>query len=338
MFEEFEVEVRQRSFSPVNVSKHQTLLNFISSFDMSSKYTHNSTIAAALYGDISTCTDTTTNESLIMKRIQLQYAQHHITTRGLSVHEDMDMEIHVNVVLSSICHPHLVQMRDHYIHEDAMHLILEHCTGGDLFDVVHAGALPLEKGLRYFQEIVSAVHTVHTAGFAHRDLSLENVFMTSDDHCKLADFGLAISTDARPLDIVGKPFYIAPEVFSEGVQYDPVRADMWSLGIILYILLTGAPPMASPSLNDPSYDYLRKYGMSRLCEARGFHFPAAIMKVLDGLVEINPETRWDMKDLLSHNAACNALPQKRRTLVKVKSFLSLKGHGLPEHVGRICTF
>ncbi|GMF44073.1 unnamed protein product [Phytophthora lilii] len=102
------------------------------------------------------------------------------------------------------------------------------------------------RSIHIMTQVFAGVNYLHQQiGIAHRDLSLENVLMHNGE-CKVSDFGLSVAAKARCKERVGKEYYMAPEVVA-GKTYDPVKADIWSLGIMWFILLTGSPLVAIAS-------------------------------------------------------------------------------------------
>jgi serine/threonine-protein kinase SRK2 len=141
---------------------------------------------------------------------------------------------------------------------------MEYCSGGEIFlQVAQRGRLPEREARRLFRQLVSGVAACHAAGVAHRDLKLENALLGDGAVLKIADFGYSkrmAGDSGPPVSRVGTPSYIAPEVLICGggggggqqeVGYDGRAADVWSLGVFLYVLVVGAypfePPVASPS-------------------------------------------------------------------------------------------
>ncbi|DAZ96256.1 TPA: hypothetical protein N0F65_012559 [Lagenidium giganteum] len=115
---------------------------------------------------------------------------------------------------------------------------MEVCQG-DVLQRVQAsptGRLDETTTLQCFRQLARAVRFLHQHGIAHRDFFLDNVLLQDKSVCKLCDFGLSVSANRVCSDIVGKAYYMAPEVVAEST-YDPTAADMWSLGI----MLTGSP-------------------------------------------------------------------------------------------------
>jgi calcium-dependent protein kinase len=142
-------------------------------------------------------------------------------------------------------HPNVAAMVATYEDASSVHLVLELCEGGQLFDAVCAGGHISERAAaRYFRKMVEVVHHCHTLGIAHRDIKPENFLLSrtgAGAEVKAADFGL--SQFFRPgrsfHSLVGSAYYVAPEVLAR--DYGP-KADIWSLGVCLYILLSGRPP------------------------------------------------------------------------------------------------
>ncbi|CAI0556855.1 unnamed protein product [Linum tenue] len=174
------------------------------------------------------------------------YACKSISKRKLLCKEDYEdvwREIQIMHHLSE--HPHVVKIKDTY--EDSMfvHLVMELCAGGELFDrIVAKGHYSEKEAAKLIKTIVGVVETCHSLGVMHRDLKPENfLFDNPSDDAKLKsiDFGLSIFYKPGQIfnDVVGSPYYVAPEVL---LKYYGPEIDVWSAGVILYILLCGVPP------------------------------------------------------------------------------------------------
>lgn len=159
-------------------------------------------------------------------------------------------------------------------HSNARCLVFDYCPYGELYDQVGnnsssskaalGGGLETARG--FFRQIARAVRFIHAHNIAHRDISLENVLLDEFRQCRLADFGLASEHGATCLGRVGKTFYMAPEVLAcqEDAFYDGLKADMWSLGVLLFILVTGAPPFESPAESDARFRIVKHQGVGQL--------------------------------------------------------------------------
>ncbi|OVA01536.1 Protein kinase domain [Macleaya cordata] len=175
-----------------------------------------------------------------------QYACKSIPKRKLLCREDYDdvwREIQIMHHLSE--HPNVVRIKGAYEDSVFVHLVMELCAGGELFDrIVQKGHYTERKAAHLIKTIVGVVEACHSLGVMHRDLKPENFLFSSADEdatLKATDFGLSMFY--RPgdsfNDVVGSPYYVAPEVLRK--CYGP-EADVWSAGVILYILLSGVPP------------------------------------------------------------------------------------------------
>ncbi|KAJ7560947.1 hypothetical protein O6H91_03G007300 [Diphasiastrum complanatum] len=175
-----------------------------------------------------------------------QYACKSIPKWKLITQEDVDdvrREIHIMHHLSG--HPNIVEIKGAYEDSSAVHLVMELCAGGELFDrIIERGHYSERKAAELIRIIVGVVQACHSLGVMHRDLKPENFLLSNsyeDSPLKATDFGLSIFFKPGEIftDVVGSPYYVAPEVLRK--FYGP-EADVWSAGVILYILLSGVPP------------------------------------------------------------------------------------------------
>ncbi|KAF3560727.1 hypothetical protein DY000_02019757 [Brassica cretica] len=157
--------------------------------------------------------------------------------------EDVRREIQIMHHLSG--HPNVISIKGAYEDVVAVHLVMECCAGGELFDrIIQRGHYTERKAAELTRTIVGVVEACHSLGVMHRDLKPENFLFVSkheDSLLKTIDFGLSMFF--KP-DVVGSPYYVAPEVLRK--QYGP-EADVWSAGVIVYILLSGVPPFWAES-------------------------------------------------------------------------------------------
>lgn len=172
-------------------------------------------------------------------------------------------------------HPHIVGLLDSAvdIEKGCIYLMFEYCSGGDLFTRVKDGRLSEQVARTFFQELVSAVAFLHKHNVTHLDISLENILLDSEQqHIKLCDFGVAQELQSPSHKLqgkVGKLGCMAPEVYS-GVPFDGRQADIWSCGIVLFVMLTSVPPLICPHSSDTCFDLIRKRGIQELCKVWKF--------------------------------------------------------------------
>ncbi|EFJ37455.1 calcium dependent protein kinase 5 [Selaginella moellendorffii] len=157
--------------------------------------------------------------------------------------EDVRREIHIMHHLSG--HPNVVEIKGAYEDSSCVHLVMDLCAGGELFDrIIQRGHYSESKAAQLTRTIVGVVVACHSLGVMHRDLKPENFLLANADEdspLRATDFGLSVFFQPGEVfkDVVGSPYYVAPEVLRK--QYGP-EADVWSAGVILYILLSGVPP------------------------------------------------------------------------------------------------
>lgn len=256
-------------------------------------------LQTSLYGEIILCESTRTKETVAIKYVNLEKARSQRTLRdNVAVHENIWTELETLIAIrKNGGHKNIVEFKDVHYDDKNMHIVMEHCAQGDLFNhVLDASPLTTAKSLELFKQIVDGVAFLHSIGFAHLDLSLENILIDEHGVCKLADFGLAVKAKSRSKKIVGKKNYMAPEVV-KGQMYDPKQADSWSLGIILYTLLTGSFLFESAASGDKAFDYFTQKGLAALIKARGESIPLEAMLLLENLLQLKPSHRIQVKDV-----------------------------------------
>ncbi|XP_024964966.1 CBL-interacting serine/threonine-protein kinase 24 isoform X2 [Cynara cardunculus var. scolymus] len=154
-------------------------------------------------------------------------------------------------IMKIVRHPNIVRLHEVLSSQTKIYIILEFVTGGELFDrIVDKGKLSEREARGYFQQLIDAVAHCHSKGVYHRDLKPENLLLDSEERLKVSDFGLsALPQEGVELlyTTCGTPNYIAPEVLSKR-GYDGAAADIWSCGVILYVLLTGYLPFEESDL------------------------------------------------------------------------------------------
>lgn len=147
-------------------------------------------------------------------------------------------------IIQQLRHPGIVQLYDLIKDEENYYLIMEFCPNGELFHhIVERHHLPEKDAKANFHQILEALQYVHAQGIAHRDLKPENILIDTYGHLKISDFGLSryVGLSGLAETPCGSPCYAAPEVLS-GNPYDGKKCDIWSVGVILFAMVTGQLP------------------------------------------------------------------------------------------------
>ncbi|XP_022760810.1 calcium-dependent protein kinase 3-like isoform X2 [Durio zibethinus] len=180
------------------------------------------------------------------KETNQQFACKSIATRKLINRDDIeDARREVQIMHHLTGHRNIVELKGAYEDRHSVNLLMELCAGGELFDrLIVKGHYSEREAANLCRQIVMVVHNFHSMGVMHRDLKPENFLFLSkgeDSPLKATDFGLSVFFKPGDVfkDLVGSAYYVAPEVLRR--RYGP-EADIWSAGVILYILLSGVPP------------------------------------------------------------------------------------------------
>ncbi|KAK9123554.1 hypothetical protein Sjap_013156 [Stephania japonica] len=189
------------------------------------------------FGVIRACSDKFTGEKFACKSIAKE--------RLITLDDVRSVKLEIEIMTRLSGHPNVVDLKAVYEDENFVHLVMELCAGGELFHRLEKHGRFSESQARIlFRHLMLVVVYCHDKGVVHRDLKPENILLATravSSPIKLADFGLAtyIKPGQSLHGTVGSPFYIAPEVLAGGYNQ---AADVWSAGVILYILLSGMPP------------------------------------------------------------------------------------------------
>ena len=204
------------------------------------KYKIISTIGHGSYGDVFLAYNIFTKQKVAIKKI---YRSNDDALNDGFILDEIE-------ILKSLNHPDIVKIIEFYVTKDAYYIVNEYCGGGELFDKVKTDLSETQISV-IFKQILSGLSYLHSKNIVHRDLKLENILISDKEFVektgeeyfdiKIIDFGNArifeqtLSTNS----IVGSSYYIAPEVFLKKYNRE---CDLWSAGVILYILVVGSPP------------------------------------------------------------------------------------------------
>ncbi|XP_033030797.1 serine/threonine-protein kinase MARK2 isoform X3 [Lacerta agilis] len=197
-------------------------------------------------------------------------------------------------IMKVLNHPNIVKLFEVIETEKTLYLVMEYASGGEVFDYLVAHGRMKEKEARAkFRQIVSAVQYCHQKFIVHRDLKAENLLLDADMNIKIADFGFSNEfTFGNKLDtFCGSPPYAAPELF-QGKKYDGPEVDVWSLGVILYTLVSGSLPFDGQNLKERRERVLRgKYRIP-------FYMSTDCENLLKKFLILNPSKRGTLEQIM----------------------------------------
>jgi len=190
----------------------------------------------------------------------------------------------------------LVSMHDFFWDETNFYLVLDYCQGGELFDyIVSNGKVSEPVAAIIFQQIAGAVAFCHSYGVAHRDLKPENILITEFPHVKISDFGLCGYLNETKLmqTFCGSPCYCAPECLNR-INYDGRLSDIWSMGVILYSMVTGEHPW---TVSNPP---LMIKQISRADFALPSYLTPECKSLIKAMLQLRPKQRLSLDKILAH--------------------------------------
>jgi serine/threonine-protein kinase SRK2 len=173
--------------------------------------------------------------------------------RGERIDTNVEREI---LIHRTMRHPNIVKFKGVSLSQADLVILMEYASGGELFQHIQKkGKIPESEARYFFQQLICGVAYCHEKGVCHRDLKLENALLHREDsgvpRVKICDFGYSKSNllHSNPKSTVGTPAYIAPEVLTPGntQQYNGQIADVWSCGVLLYVMLVGSYPFEDPN-------------------------------------------------------------------------------------------
>lgn len=223
--------------------------------------------------------------------------------------------------LVNIIHPNVISIFDHFTVEDSLFLILEYCSGGTVEDIIRReGKIAPPQLYTICQEVISALTFCESMGIAHRDIKPSNLLIDKYGRIKLADFGFAQHFQHSELSrrFTGSLPFMPPEVLKLN-PYDPIKADIWSLGITFYLMATGAVPWKPKS---PTH-------LAMLISTKDLEFPPYIdpdfARIVTAMLTVNPKERPSLLELSSEHIIFHAekkLRKRDKSNKKIKSAAS----------------
>ncbi|KAH0706988.1 CBL-interacting serine/threonine-protein kinase 6 [Solanum tuberosum] len=214
-------------------------------------------------------------------------------------------------VMKMVKHPNIVELHEVMASKTKIYFAMEYVKGGELFEKVAKGKLREDNARGYFQQLISAIDFCHSRGVYHRDLKPENLLLDEEGNLKVTDFGLSAFTDHLRQDgllhtTCGTPAYVAPEVLGNH-GYDGATSDIWSCGVILYVLLAGFLPFQDDNIM-AMYKKIHK-GDFKCPPWMSSDAKKLIVKMLDP----NPRTRITASKIMESNWFKKTVPRTMRS-------------------------
>ncbi|KAK4278769.1 hypothetical protein QN277_016569 [Acacia crassicarpa] len=252
------------------------------------KYEVGRTIGEGAFAKVKFARNSETGEHVAIKILEKEKVLKH------KMAEQIGREI---ATMKLIKHPNVVRLYEVMGSRTKIYIVLEFVTGGELFDKIVNHARMSEKEARsYFQQLINAVDYCHSRGVYHRDLKPENLLLDAYGQLKVSDFGLSalsqqIQDDGLLHTTCGTPNYVAPEVLDDR-GYDGAAADLWSCGVILFVLLAGYLPFDDPNL----MNLYKKISAAEFTCPPWISFSAR--KLIARILDPNPMTRIAISEIL----------------------------------------
>ncbi|KVI05186.1 Calcium-binding EF-hand [Cynara cardunculus var. scolymus] len=264
------------------------------------------------------------------KATGLKLACKSISKKKLVTKKDMDDVRREIMMLQHLTgQPNIVEFRGAYEDESSVHLVMELCSGGELFDrITKKGSYSEKEAAKIGRQIVNVVHVCHFMGVMHRDLKPENFLMVSQEDespLKATDFGLSVFIEEGKIykEIVGSAYYVAPEVLRR--RYGK-EIDVWSAGIILYILLSGVPPFWAETEKGIFEEILN--GHLDLQSPPWPSISAGAKDLISRMLAKNPKNRITADKALEHpwlkeDGEASEQPMDSAVLIRMKQFRAM---------------
>ncbi|XP_027333016.1 calcium-dependent protein kinase 29-like isoform X2 [Abrus precatorius] len=289
--------------------------------DITALYTFEKELGSGQFGVTLLCTEKATGRKYACKSIPRR------KLRRMKEIEGVKREI---IILQHLTgQPNIVEFKGAYEDRENVHLVMELCLGGELFDRITAkGSYSESEAASIFRQIVNVVHACHFMGVMHRDLKPENFLLVSKDPMaplKATDFGMSVFIEEGKVyrEIVGSAYYVAPEVLKKNYGKE---IDVWSAGIILYILLSGVPPFWAETETGIFKAILE--GNLDLESAPWPSISATAKDLIRKMLNYDPEKRITAAEALEHpwmkeGGEASDKPLDNAVLIRMKQFSAM---------------
>ncbi|KAK0042723.1 serine/threonine-protein kinase DCLK1, partial [Biomphalaria pfeifferi] len=260
---------------------------------LTNKYEIGTLIGTGNFAFVLECKDKKTKRKFALKIINKD------TCKGKE--KMLDNEVRI---LRCVKHPNIIRLIEDFSNQHQIFYVMELVKGGDLFDAIASSTTKYTEedasGMLY--NLASALEYLHSIHIVHRDVKPENILIREHEDgtksLKLGDFGLATEVNGPLYTVCGTPTYVAPEVIAE-TGYG-VKIDVWSAGVITYILLCGFPPFSSPTDNQDELFDLIMGGHFDFISPYWDEVTTSAKNLISGMLSINPENRLSASQVLEH--------------------------------------
>ena len=208
-------------------------------------------------------------------------------------------------------HPNIMGQIECCTDEDNIYSIMRYCPGGELFDFIDSNG-PLEgpQARSMFRQLLNGLMHLQDLGIGHRDMSLENMLYDGRELYVIIDFGMCLRLrrdvasgrfcSLQKQSICGKRNYIAPEVMREDAVFNPMLCDIWAAGVILFIALTGVPPVDTATIADERFQMICQNRLMEMLNSWGMEVDPLAVDLVQRILRPNPAERPRIHDILAH--------------------------------------
>jgi serine/threonine protein kinase len=307
------IQIRDASFDdvPDNIRLNPCLLSITSH----TVYEIGRKIKDAIYGAVyigcvlNRINDTTFERSHVYVAIK-RISKRRLSEIGNLTQEDPIKEIAAMQFLRSPGSEYVMTQIECVQNAENIFSIMQFCTGGELFDFVDADGAMTEANARVlFTHILNGLEYLQSKGVCHRDLSLENILI-HENKCVIIDMGMCLrlpmnETTGYPLLIppqgtCGKKNYVSPEVHLDMHPFSGFAVDIWAVGVILFLLLTGVPPVEVANEVDARFRMIQDHRLSRMLSDWNITISESAMDLLQKILEVDPSERYTLDDIRNH--------------------------------------
>lgn len=285
------------------------------------RYTWISHIHNTLLGQIFKAKDNETNKLVAIKESSLELLEDGLNVEGIETYEDPTKEVQIIRYIKSLPDfekQYVVDVVDFFENDSILYTVYEYVENKELLDYIIDKTASKSDCKKWFLQLVETVKFLHKYNIAHRDISLENVMIDSNNNIKLIDFGVAdvflkrrIVTNCQ----VGKFRFMPPENFMYGIEYDVFSGDIYTLGACLYIMFVGTHPYYKPIKTDLNFTSIMNSEWKEFTRIKKRNIPTSVLDLIDKIMKYEKD-RCSIEDILTNEwlNECDHSTQKDITI------------------------